>query len=551
MADRLSLALAQLNPTVGDVAGNISKLMTFWREAEARRADLVITPELYITGYPLEDFALNPNILKATRQAVEALARKTASGPAILVGAPWAVDGKVRNAALLLDGGMITATCLKHDLPNYGPFDEKRVFKAGPLPEPVDFRGFKLGIMICEDMWSPGPAMHLREKGAQALIVANGSPFESGKQQQRYDLARQRLQETGLPLVYVNQLGGQDELVFDGASFAMDSTGHIRAQAKTWEEQLVFLPVTAGGDGLALQDSPQEALPDDDAALYGALVTGVRDYVNKNGFPHVLIGLSGGMDSALVASVAADALAADRVRTVFMPSPFTSRESVEDATENARLLRCQMDTIPITEAMHTFDHVLAEAFAGCKPDVTEENIQARCRGVILMALANKSNGMVLATGNKSEMATGYSTLYGDMCGGYAPLKDVYKTVVYRLGHWRNAHKPPFALGPDGAVIPARVLEKAPTAELRPNQTDQDTLPPYDVLDAILNLLVEQDMSLIDVISRGFQAETVRRVWKMLGRAEYKRRQAPPGPKVTSRQLTRDRRYPITNTYVEK
>ncbi len=558
MTDRLVLALAQLNPSVGDIAGNINKLMTYWREASSKGVDLVVTPELYVTGYPPEDYATNPNLLKMVRDAVEALARKTATGPGLLVGAPWVINDRLYNAAILIEGGKILGVICKYDLPNYGPFDEKRVYAAGSLPEPVTFRKCRLGIMVCEDMWTSTAATHLKQQGAQALIVLNGSPFESGhpfyqsKQIYRYELARKRIQETKLPVYYVNQIGGQDELAFEGASFVIDDEGEIKAQAKAWEEELLVVPALVTPGRLVPDSANVAPLPEDsETAVYHALMTGVRDYVSKNKFDRILLGLSGGIDSALVAAVAVDALGPDKVRAVMMPSPYTSQTSIEDALGVARALGCRLDSIPINEPMQAFERVLAESFIGCHPDVTEENVQARCRGVILMALANKSNALVLATGNKSEMATGYATLYGDMCGGFAPLKDVYKTMVYRLARWRNAHRPEKGLGPQGVVIPERVLTKAPTAELRPNQTDQDTLPLYDILDNILECLVEKDMNVSDVITRGFASTTVRKVWAMLGRAEYKRRQGPPGPKVTSRHLTRDRRYPITNTYVEK
>ncbi len=558
MTDSLTIALAQLNPSVGDVAGNINKLMTCWREASHRRVDLIVIPELFVTGYPPEDYAKNPNLLKTVRDAVDALARKTATGAALLIGSPWSINDRLYNAALLIDGGKITAVVCKYDLPNYGPFDEKRVYTAGALPEPVTFRNCRLGIMLCEDMWTSTAAVHLRQQGAQALLVLNGSPFESGhpfyqsKQIYRYELARKRIQETSLPVFYVNQIGGQDELVFEGSSFVMDSEGAVKAQAKAWEEDFIIIPSLITPGRLVPEQSTVNVLPqDDESSMYHALMTGVRDYVLKNGFDRVLLGLSGGIDSALVATIAVDALGADKVRAVMMPSPYTSQESDEDARAITRALGCRMDTIPIHETFQAFEHTLAECFVGCRPDATEENIQARCRGVILMALANKSNALVLATGNKSEMATGYATLYGDMCGGYAPLKDVYKTKVYALARWRNAHLPEKGLGPSGIVIPERVLTKAPTAELKPNQTDQDTLPLYDILDNILEGLVERDLTISDVVARGFASTTVRRVWSMLGSSEYKRRQSPPGPKVTSRHLTRDRRYPITNTYVEK
>ncbi len=552
MAGRLVLALAQMNPTVGDIPGNLGKLKEVWREAERQAADLVVTPELYLSGYPPEDFALNPSLLKTVEGAVKGLARATASGPAILVGAPWLEDGNVYNAALLLDGGEIAAKIFKHDLPNYGPFDEKRVFTAPPLGGPADFRGHKLGVMICEDMWKPCVSNNLKEKGAQILVALNASPFEGdGKQEHRYALARARAQETGLAVVYVNQIGGQDELVFEGSSFVVSADGELAAQAKAWSEDVSVTSWLLKDALLVPEKTPLRAHSDGEKAVYEAIMTGLRDYTVKNGFQNVLLGLSGGVDSALVAALAVDALGAANVRTVMMPSPHTSKESLEDAAAVAGALGCRLDNIPIDKAVQAFDNALADAFAGCEPDVTEENIQARCRGVVLMALANKGGAMVLATGNKSEMATGYATLYGDMCGGYAPLKDVYKTSVYRLARWRNAHKPEGGQGPEGAVIPERVLTKEPSAELRPDQKDQDILPPYNELDAILEGLVEGDFGVAEIAARGHDAALVKRVWAMLDRAEYKRRQAPPGPKVTHRHLSRDRRYPITNRYVEK
>jgi len=551
MSDRLLFALAQLNPVMGDVSGNVAKLLAAWREAARRGADLVITSELYITGYPPEDFVLKPRVRKAVREAVESLMRETASGPAILVGTPWDDEGKLYNAALLLDGGGIVGSAFKHDLPNYGVFDEKRVFEANAAPAIISWRGHQLGVMLCEDMWKPETAAQLKGQGAEILLVLNGSPFESGKQYQRHDLARERIAETGLSLVYVNQVGGQDELVFEGASFAMDTRGELMAQATAWDEEIAFVNCMFDQGRLSPDPATPAVLPEGEASTYLALVTGVRDYVLKNGFTSVLIGLSGGIDSALVAAIAVDALGASKVRTVMMPSPYTSSESLEDAALVAKALGVRLDTIPIAEAMAAFDHMLAEQFMGCSPDETEENIQARIRGVVLMALSNKSGSMVLATGNKSELGVGYATLYGDMCGGYAPLKDVYKTEVYKLAQWRNANKRPQLLGPADEVIAERVLSKAPTAELKPFQTDQDTLPPYETLDDILKCLIEQDLGLAETTLMGHDPATVRRIYTMLDRAEYKRRQGAPGPKVTRRHMGRERRYPITNRYADK
>lgn len=546
----LRIALAQLDPVVGDLDGNRAKILAAWRESKRRGDDLVITAELCITGYPPEDLVHKPSFIDAVEVAVAALARDTADGPALLLGAPWRLEGKTYNAALLLEGGSIVGKSWKHDLPNYACYDEKRVFAAGPLPEPLVWRGLRLGVLICEDMWKPPVARHLRHKAAQILIVLNGSPFETDKRTIRHAVARERARESGLPLVYVNQYGGQDELVFDGASFVMDAAGELCAEAEAWTETLLSVTCAVREGDVQPQAAPiMESSPHEES-VYNALVTGLRDYVTKNGFAHVLLGLSGGIDSALVAAIAVDALGADKVQAVMMPSPYTSADSLRDAAACAAALGCRLDSIAITPAMLAFDEALKPLFAGKTRDIAEENIQARCRGVLLMALSNKSGGMVLATGNKSEMAVGYATLYGDMCGGYAPLKDVYKTEVYRLARWRNGHKPRRGLGPSGVVVAETILTKAPTAELRPNQTDQDSLPPYDTLDAILACLIEGDGGMAACVTAGHDKATVAQVWRMLDRAEYKRRQSPPGPKITRRHLGRERRYPITNRYVE-
>ena len=555
MTDRLSIALAQLNPTVGNIPANIDRIRTARAEAAARGADLVVCPELVVTGYPPEDLVLKPFFLDTVEAAVRALAAETADGgPALLVGAPWRDQGRCHNAALLLDGGAVAAARFKVDLPNYGVFDEKRVFAPGPMPGPINFRGVRLGVPICEDMWTPDVVETLVESGAELLVVPNGSPFEADKHDRRVQLALQRVAESGLPLLYVNQVGGQDELVFDGASFAVGADRALAAQAPSFAEHLLVTRWergAPGGDGRevwrcaeAERIAPAEGLE----AIYAALVLGLRDYVNKNRFPGVILGLSGGIDSALSAAVAVDALGAERVHGVMMPSPYTSQESLDDAAETAELLGCRLDTIPIVPAMEAFGRMLRPAFAGRDPDITEENIQSRARGITLMALSNKFGAMVLSTGNKSEMSVGYATLYGDMCGGYAVLKDVYKTTVYAVSRWRNQHLPAGALGPGGRVVPERVLVKAPTAELKPDQTDQDTLPPYEVLDDILACLVEEDRGVPEIVARGHAPETVNKVWRMLHLAEYKRRQAPPGPKITTRIFNRERRYPITNGF---
>lgn len=547
MTDQLTIALAQINPTVGTLAANAAGIRRARQEAAANGADLVVCAELSICGYPPEDLVLKPFFLDQVETVVTALAAETADGgPALLVGAPWRVDGKRHNAALLLDGGRIQAIRLKHDLPNYGPFDEKRVFTPGPLPGPINFRGVRLGVLICEDMWTPDVCETLAETGAELLIVPNGSPFEQDKQDRRLQLAVARVTETGLPLLYLNQVGGQDELVFDGGSFALNADRSLVTQLPCFQERLAITRWQRGAEGWRGNGDDSTPPPAPLAAIYGAMVLGLRDYVNKNGFPGVILGMSGGIDSALSAAVAVDALGPARVHCVMMPSPYTSQDSLDDAAEAAALLGCRIDTIAIGPAMQAFDTMLAPSFRETTPDITEENLQSRARGMTLMALSNKFGPMVLSTGNKSEMSVGYATLYGDMCGGYSVLKDVYKTTVYKLSHWRNQHHPDGGLGPAGRVIPERIITKAPTAELKPDQTDQDTLPPYDVLDDILECLVERDLALADIVARGHDAETVNRVWRMLDRAEYKRRQAPPGVKITARSFGKDRRYPITS-----
>ncbi len=545
---KLCLAFAQLNPTVGDLSGNLSALRRV-RE-QTPEADLIVTPEMYLSAYPPEDLVLKPSFQDSTRHAVERLAQETADGgPALLIGVPWREKDKLYNAMLLLEKGHIIAHCFKYDLPNYGPFDEKRVFTAGPLPEPLLFRGMRLGVMICEDMWTSACAAHLKEKGAEILIVPNGSPYEVGKTIIRAQLAEARVAETGLPLVYLNQIGGQDELVFDGASFALNAKGETVFALPSWQEKTALVSFAKGS--LVGKKNGIIAPMDPEAEIYTALMVGLRDYVNKNGFPGVVLGLSGGIDSALAVALAVDALGAERVRGVRLPSPYTSSESMEDAALSARLLGCPLETIPISEAMRVFDTALTPVVGERLRGIPQENIQSRCRGLILMALSNATGAMVLATGNKSEMSVGYATLYGDMCGGFAVLKDVYKTEIYRLARWRNGAKPLGSLGPLGPVMPERVLTKAPTAELRPNQTDQDSLPPYAILDGILESLIEADLGLQAIMAKGFDPATVAKVWGLLDGAEYKRRQAPPGVKITRRALGRDRRYPMTNKYRER
>ena len=553
MSDRFRIALGQLNPVMGDIAGNLARARA--ARSRAAGADVILFSELFIVGYSPEDLVLKPALQADARAAVEELARDTADGgPAILIGAPWMDEGRLYNAMLLLEGGRIAAHTFKVDLPNYGVFDEKRVFVAGPSPRPLTVRGVRLGVPICEDIWKEGICAALEEAGAEILCVPNGSPFEAGKEDVRLKLAEARVNETGLPLIYLNQLGGQDEVVYDGASFVLNADGAIPVALPGWIEQVTITEwqrdapqkngdrkwVCAAGDKFVAEDRSSQ--------VYHAMMLALRDYVNKNRFPGVVLGLSGGIDSALSAAVAVDALGAERVRCVMLPSRYTSLESLEDADACARMLGVKYETIEIERAVAAMGETLAAPFAGTRSDTTEENLQSRLRGVILMALSNKFGPMVLTTGNKSEMSVGYATLYGDMCGGYNVLKDIYKTEVFRLSHWRNQYSPAGAMGPRGRVIPERIITKPPTAELKANQTDQDSLPPYDILDGILECLVERECSFEETVAAGYDPATVKRVEHLLYISEYKRRQAPPGVKISSRNFGRDRRYPITNAF---
>ena len=550
MTDRLTITLAQLNPVVGAITANIDKVRDARRKAAADNADLILCSELVVSGYPPEDLVLKPFFLDKVEAAVNEFAAETADGgPAVLLTAPWRNNGETYNAALLLEGGNIAATRFKHDLPNYGVFDEVRVFEAGPMPGPMDFKGVRIGVPICEDIWTPDVPECLEESGAEILLVPNGSPYDIEKNEQRLQHAIARVSETGMPMVYVNQVGGQDELVFDGGSFVINADHSLAVQAPDWQEAVLTTEWRRGVDGVwvcegGVSEKPSEGLE----SIYQAMTLGLRDYVEKNGFPGVLIGLSGGVDSAITAAVAVDALGPDRVRCVMMPSPYTSQESLEDAAEAAKLMGVHLDDVGIQPAMSAFEEMLEPIFGDAAADVTEENIQARSRGLILMGISNKLGYMLLTTGNKSEMSVGYATLYGDMCGGYSVLKDVYKTTVFELCHWRNQHKPEGLLGPVGRVIPERIITKPPSAELRPDQKDEDSLPPYDKLDDILRCLIEGEMSIEEIVARGHEPDTVQRVWHMLDLAEYKRRQAPPGVKITHRAFGRERRYPITNSF---
>ena len=549
MTDRLTIALAQLNPVMGDIPGNLAKARAARTDAAKANADLILFSELFITAYPPEDLVLKPALQEDAREAVEKLARDTADGgPAVLIGTPWMEEGKLYNAFAYLDAGEVKGITRKVDLPNYGVFDEKRVFAVGPMPGPFNIRGVRIGVPVCEDIWTPDVVECLAETGSEILLVPNGSPFEVGKEDVRMNHIVSRVTESGLPLVYLNQMGGQDEIVFDGASMVMNADRSIPVSLPSWQEKLSLTHWKREGERWVCAPGERANEEDRSRSVYHAMMLGLKDYVNKNRFPGVVLGLSGGIDSALSAAVAVDALGADRVRCVMMPSRYTSQESLDDAEECAKLLGVKYETISIESAVDAFTGTLKDAFAGKRADTTEENIQSRIRGVILMALSNKFGPMVLTTGNKSEMSVGYATLYGDMCGGYNVLKDVYKTEVFRLSHWRNQETPDNALGPKGRVIPERIITKPPSAELRADQKDEDSLPPYEILDGILECLVEKEMKFEDVCAKGYHMATVKRIEQLLYVSEYKRRQAPPGVKISARNFGRDRRYPITNAF---
>lgn len=551
MTDQIKFSLAQLNPVLGDLSGNAKKACAAHATATEQGADLLVLSELFISGYPPEDLVLKPAFQDACRREVEALAEITkGDAPAILIGTPWADDGKLYNAVCLLDDGELKAVRYKVDLPNYGVFDEKRVFDAGPMPGPVDFRGVAIGVPICEDIWDSDVAECLMETGAELLVVPNGSPYILGKADIRQQVAIARVVETDLPLVYVNQVGGQDELVFDGASFALNADRTLAMQMNGFVEDQQVLVAKRLDDQWQLE-GPVAPQADRDANAWSACMLGLRDYVNKNGFPGVVLGLSGGIDSAICAALAVDALGADRVHCVMLPYRYTSEESLKDAADCAKALGVRYDIVDIKEPVDGFAGTLSSLFEGTNEGVTEENLQSRARGTILMAISNKFGDMVVTTGNKSEMSVGYATLYGDMNGGFNPIKDLYKMQVYHLAAWRNDHLPVDAMGPEGEVIPVNIISKAPTAELRENQTDQDSLPEYPVLDDILECLVEKEMSLEEIIARGHDKALVNRIEHLLYIAEYKRRQSAPGVKLTEKNFGRDRRYPITNRFRDR
>jgi NAD+ synthase len=548
-ADRLAIASVQANPKVGDIAGNEALAREALGRASALGADIALFSELFLIGYPPEDLALKPAAVRGCVEALQRLAGLTERGCAALVTLPWPhADGRPRNAIAYLAAGEVRDVAFKIDLPNYGVFDEKRIFAPGDRPLLVEMKGVRVGAPVCEDIWGQGPCAQLKAGGAEILLVPNGSPYRRTADDERLTVALERVAETGLPLVYVNQVGGQDELVFDGASFALQADGEVAMRLPMFEDALATSTWEKQSGVWRCVDAPIAPWPSGPEEVYHAMVLGLRDYVRKSGFRGVMLGLSGGVDSALSLVVARDALGAQGVRAFMLPSRFTSRESLEDAAACAAANGVELAEIGIAPAVQAFDTMLAGEFAGRAPDLTEENIQARVRGVTLMALSNKLGLMLLTTGNKSEMAVGYATLYGDMCGGFNVLKDLYKVDVYDICRWRNSHA---VYGGSLDPIPERILTKAPSAELRPDQTDQDSLPPYEELDAILQGLVEEEATLDEIVARGHAPATVERVQNLLYNSEYKRRQAAPGLKIGGKAFGRDRRYPLVNGFRDK
>ncbi len=549
MSNSLRISLAQLNPVVGDIDGNAEKARAARAEAARQNADLLVLSELFIVGYPPEDLVLKPAFQDAARAAVEDLARDTDDGgPAVLIGTPWRDGDKLHNSVALLDGGEVKTVRHKVDLPNYDVFDEKRLFAPGPMPGPMDFRGVRIGVPICEDIWGDEVTECLEETGAELLLVPNGSPYMMDKLDERLNVVVARVTETSLPVAYVNQLGGQDEVVFDGGSFVLNADRSLAVQMPAWQEAVTLTEWSKSNHGWACASGEKVLVEEGMESIYLACVQGLRDYVQKNRFPGVVLGLSGGIDSAVCAAMAVDALGPDKVHCIMMPYKYTSEESLGDAQACAEALGVRYDIVPISEPVEGFTDALGPLFDGREPDVTEENVQSRVRGTLLMAVSNKFGPMVVTTGNKSEVSVGYATLYGDMNGGFNPIKDLYKTQVFDIARFRNQLLPKDCLGPAGRVIPENIITKPPSAELREDQKDEDSLPPYDKLDDILRCLVEGEMSISEIVERGHEKETAERIQHLLYIAEYKRRQAAPGVKISSKNFGRDRRYPITNAY---
>lgn len=548
MTQKFRLSLAQLNPVVGDFNGNITKAKQAWAAAQSAGADMVALPEMFVTGYQVQDLATKPAFTAHAARLVDALAVDVAEGPAMGIGHPVQIDGKLYNAYSILKGGKVATRILKHELPNFNVFDEKRVYEAGSIQGPYALDPVRLGTPICEDAWHQDVAETLAEAGAQILLVPNGSPYFRNKHDIRIGHMVARVVETGLPLVYLNMVGGQDDQVFDGGSFVLNPGGELAVQLPSFDEVMAHVDFEETADGWHAVAGERAVLPDEWEQDYRAMVQSLRDYMGKTGFKKVLLGMSGGIDSALTATIAVDALGAENVRCVMLPSEYTSQHSLDDAAECAKLLGARHDTVPISGPRAAVTQALAPLLEGTKPDVTEENVQSRLRGLILMALSNKFGEMLLTTGNKSEVAVGYATIYGDMSGGYNPLKDLYKMRVFETCRWRNTHHRPWMNGPEGVVIPQRIIDKPPSAELRPDQKDEDSLPPYEILDDILDRLVDQDQSVADVIAAGHDPATVKRIEHLIYISEYKRFQSAPGTRLTPRAFWLDRRYPIVNRW---
>ena len=548
MTDRFRILLAQLDPVVGDVSGNAEQARAAWAEGRAAGADLVALPEMFLAGYQPQDLILKPAFQQACADALAQLAADCADGPALGIGAPLPEGGKLYNAWIVLDGGKAIGAAKKHHLPNYGVFDEKRLYASADPQGPLSIRGVRIGVPICEDAWFPDVAETHEESGAEFLLVPNGSPYERTKLDTRHQHMVARAVETGLPVVYLNRTGGQDDQAFDGGSFAVQPSGALAFQAPPFDIHSEMVELERGAEGWTVTPGRLAPIPPHEALDYRAMVEATRDYARKTGFARALLGLSGGVDSALVAAVAADALGPENVRCIMLPSKYTSAHSLEDAAAVAEALGVQLQELPISPGVATIEATLAPIFEGTAPDITEENIQSRLRGLLLMAVSNKFGELLLTTGNKSEVAVGYATLYGDMNGGWNPIKDLYKTRVFATCKWRNENHYPWMKGPAGAVIPPRVIEKPPSAELREDQKDEDSLPPYDVLDDILHRLIEQDSAIADCVAAGHDLDTVVRVERLLHIAEYKRHQSAPGPKLGRRAFWLDRRYPIANAW---
>lgn len=548
MTDQFRITIAQLNPTVGDLQGNAAKARQAWVQGADQGSDFVTLPEMFITGYNTQDLVMKPAFQNAAMDSIRALAQDCADGPALGIGGPWVEDGALYNAYFILNDGEIQSIVKKHHLPNQAVFDEVRIFEPGLVSGPYVINGVRIGSPICEDAWYQDVVETHVETGAEFLFIPNGSPYYRGKLDVRLNLMVSRVVESGLPLIYLNLVGGQDDQVFDGCSFALNPGGELAAMLPMFEERVTQLTLNRTDSGWRLAESQKVKVPDQLEADYHAMTLALRDYCAKSGFDRVLLGLSGGVDSALVATIAADALGADNVRCIMLPSEYTSDESLDDAKDLANNLGCRYDFLPIAQARAAITETLGPMFHGTDPDLTEENIQSRLRGLLLMAVSNKFGEMLLTTGNKSEVAVGYATIYGDMAGGYNPIKDLYKTRVFDICRWRNEHHCVWMKGPAGAVIPTNIIEKPPSAELRPDQKDSDSLPDYYVLDGILTILVDQDGSIDECVAAGFPREDAMRVQHLLYLSEYKRFQSAPGARLSSKAFWLDRRYPIINRW---